>query len=105
MNSECKHYYEDHCMHILEKDTISVSEEGTCKTYEKGRHESYEDDMTKYECSMCHRQFILGDAAVKELTDSLPHCSYCGSEEIEWIAKAKAGEIEDMGCMEIWTTN
>lgn len=65
--------------------------------------EDFEDNMTKYMCLDCGKQFILGDAATEGLPLGFPACPYCGQSNIEWRVKAEAGDIEDMGCMAIWT--
>lgn len=65
--------------------------------------EEFEDSMTKFQCLDCGKQFILGDAAAEELPPGFPVCPYCGQSNVEWRSKAEAGDIEDMGCMAIWT--
>ena len=62
-----------------------------------------EDDMSKYMCEDCRNQFILGDRAVEKCA-SAPVCPYCGKSGVSWTVKADAGDIEDMGCMAIWTS-
>ncbi|MDD3404585.1 MAG: hypothetical protein PHQ72_14735 [Hespellia sp.] len=67
--------------------------------------EEFVDNVTKYECLDCGKQFILGDAASEKLPHGFPVCPYCGKSSIEWRTKAESSDIEDMGCMEIWTSS
>jgi len=62
-----------------------------------------EDDMTKYDCLDCGKQFVLGDRAVANCPTGFPICPYCGQNNIDGTVMAKAGEIDEMGCMAIWT--
>lgn len=65
--------------------------------------EEFEDNMTKYMCSDCGKQFILGDTATEGLPPGFPVCPYCGQSNVEWRVKVDAGDIENVGCMAIWT--
>lgn len=64
-----------------------------------------EDAITKYECLDCGKQFILGNRAAGDCSQGFPVCPYCGQHSIEDTVFADAGEIDDMGCMAIWTAN
>lgn len=63
----------------------------------------YIDNHVKFECSGCHKQFIVGE---KLLEGHLPTCPYCGEvceERVAWVVGIDLGRLSgDIGCLGIY---
>lgn len=64
----------------------------------------YQDNLVKYECFGCGRQFILDEEQVKGCAQSYPQCPYCGSRTVEWMSMTEDDQLADMnlGCIGIY---
>lgn len=64
----------------------------------------YQDNLVKYECFGCGRQFILGEELVKGCAQGYPQCPYCGSRAVEWMSMTEDDQLVDMnlGCIGIY---
>ena len=64
----------------------------------------YQDNLVKYECSGCGRQFILGEELVKGCTHGYPRCPYCGIRAVEWVSMTEDDQLAGMalGCIGIY---
>jgi DNA-directed RNA polymerase subunit RPC12/RpoP len=58
------------------------------------------DNLTKYECHDCGKQFIVSDRAA---TNTIIWCPYCTSEETESIVWMDDKErLNELGCLGIY---
>lgn len=69
-----------------------------------------QDDLVKYECDTCQRQFIVGKKAVKSIIkEKYEHlrCPYCGEWLVDWISEFSVRDMLlegiDLGCMSFFT--
>lgn len=66
----------------------------------------FEDNLVKYECYQCKRQFILGEQTTLESTElgRKVSCPYCRTEDISWASRTIDENLEelDMGCVGIY---
>ena len=64
---------------------------------------SSQDDMVKYECNDCRREFTVGNKSAEgqNLT-----CPYCQSSAVEWVTEMSVELMEeeglDLGCSQIF---
>lgn len=64
----------------------------------------YQDNLVKYECSDCGKEFIVGEESVKDCPPGFPVCPYCGQSNVSWSSKTEnevRGELQ-LGCIGIY---
>lgn len=91
------------CMFLFPDSKACAEQYGEGPDAELKEGNEIEDGMTKYVCHDCGKQFIVGREASENLPPGFPVCPYCGQSNVEATVWAEAGDIEDMGCMTIWT--
>lgn len=65
----------------------------------------YIDNLVKYKCRDCEREFIVGEKLLEDAPLGYTVCPYCGQSNVERISWTEDDQLADigseMGCLAI----
>lgn len=64
----------------------------------------YADNLIKYECKECNKQFIIGEEMLKDCPPNYPLCPYCGQNNVDKTAWTTDDDLLDteLGCVGLY---
>ena len=70
-----------------------------------GKEGRYIDNIVKYHCFGCARQFFVGEELLKRSGQERLHCPYCQNDAVDWEAKTDEESLDlllEMGCVGLY---